>query len=118
MSQATFSPTHKPILLRIIFILNAFKALLAFGFYAVFTIKGISIGGLDPTLILYTAIGYVATFAALVFFILRKSQLGTRIVHLVDVIISLPAGAYIGIVIAVVSFVIGFHGKVKAYFAG
>lgn len=116
MNNTTFSPAKKPIPLRVIFILNALKILLAFGFFTVFTIKDITVGGLDRTYILYTAFGYVLTFAAMVFFILRKNLLALRIVIGIDLLISLPTKALIGIVIAIVSFSLSFHKKVKGYF--
>ena len=116
MTSIRIAKNKKPVPLRIIFILNACKILLSFGIYIVFSIKDISIGGLDPILILYTALGYVATFGAMVFFILRKNILGLRIITGIDLLISLPLKAFIGIAIAIVSFLLTFNKKVKEYF--
>ena len=118
MTSTFIAKYKKPIPLRAIFILNALKILLSFGIYIVFTAKDISIGGLDPIFILYTALGYLATFGAMVFFILRKNILGLRIITGIDLLISLPVKAFIGIVIAILSFLLTFNGKVKEYFYG
>lgn len=107
----------KPALLRTIFILNAFKIVLVFTFYFVFKAKGIQIGPVGPELILYTAIGYVTTFAMVVTSILKRNITALRIVLILDFAVSLPAQAYIGLLIAVVSISLSFTKKVKAYFA-
>ena len=107
----------KPIPLRIIFILNALMMFLPFVFYYVFTTKEISIDGLDPMYMVYTGIAYIISFALLVFFILKRNFIGFRIMFFINILIALPAKAYIGILIAIISIAISFTPKVKAYFA-
>lgn len=116
MNTTISSPAGKPITLRVIFILNALKIILALGFFTVFTVKDITVGGLDRMYILYTAFAYTLTFGAMVFFILRKNLLALRITIGIDLLVSLPTKALIGIVIALVSFSLSFTHKVKAYF--
>lgn len=116
MNSTALSPTHKPISLRAIFILNAVKILLAFVFFTIFSVKDITVGSLDRMYILYTAFGYILTFGAMVFFILRKNILAVRVIIGIDLLVSLPIKAIIGIAIALVSFLLSFNPKVKAYF--
>ncbi len=107
----------KPITLRIIFIINALMMILPFIFYYVFTTKEIVIEGINPTYMIYTGIGYIVSFATLVFFILNKNIVGFRAMFLINVLIALPTKAYIGIAVAIISMLISFSGKVKLYFA-
>ncbi len=105
---------EKPASMRIIFILNAFKVLLAFGFYFVFQINDINIG-IGPELILYTALGYVITFAAIVASILKRNLWGLRISIIIDFLISIPITAVIGLVISLISFFITFRKTATTY---
>ncbi len=107
----------KPIQLRIIFILNALMMILPFIFYYVFTTQDISIDGLDPIYMIYTGGAYILSFALLVFFILKRNIIGARITFILNILIALPAGAYIGILVAIISMAISFTPKVKEYFA-
>jgi len=107
----------KPIPLRVIFILNALMAILPFIFYYVFTTKDISIAGLDPSFMLYTGIAYIVSFALLVNFILKRNIMGARIMFVINLLIALPAKAYIGILVAIISMGLSFTQKVKDYFA-
>lgn len=106
----------KPITLRVIFILNALMAILPFIFYAVITSKDISIGNLDPTWMLYTGAAYILSFVFMVRSILKRNILAIRIIIGLNVLIALPAKAYLGILVALISIVLTFHKKVKAYF--
>lgn len=106
----------KPLQLRTIFILNAIMAVLPFVFYAVFTTRNIEIEGLDPIYMVYTGAGYVASFIALVFFILQRNITGVRAIIVLNILIALPAKAYIGIMVALISFLLTFSKKVKHYF--
>lgn len=108
---------QKPIQLRIIFILNALMMFLPFVFYYVFITNDITIGDLDPMWMVYTGIAYVATFPFLVYFILNRNITGARALFVVNAVIAIPAGAYIGIVFAVISMGLSFTAKVKAFFA-
>ena len=107
----------KPALLRVIFILNALMMILPFVFYYVFTNKDISIDGLDPMYMVYTGMAYIVSFILLVVFILRRNILGARIIFGVNIIIALPAKAFIGILVALISIGLSFTAKVKDYFA-
>lgn len=118
MSNTLKISLKKPVPVRAIFILNAIKILISFGIYTVFTTQGISIGGLAPSTILYTSLAYVATFAIMVLSILRRQVWGVRAMNVLDLLISLPASAFIGIGVAILSFGLTFHQKAKAYFGG
>ena len=107
----------KPALLRVIFIFNALMMILPFVFYYVFTSKDISIDGLNPMYMVYTGIAYIISFILLVSFILRRNITGARIMFVLNIIIALPAGAYIGMLVAVLSMILSFTAKVKEYFA-
>ena len=111
----------KPIALRAIFILNALKILLAFGFFAAFRFYGLEVGDLAgpqaANLMLYTMMGYVLTFACIVTSILRRSMIGIRAAIAVDFLVSIPATAVIGFVIAIISMGLTFTASVRAYFA-
>ena len=107
----------KPILLRVIFILNALMTILPFVFYYVFTTKDISIGGLEPMHMVYTGIAYIVSFGLLVNFILKRNIMGARIMFVINLLIALPVKAYIGIGFAIISMRLSFTQKVKDYFA-
>lgn len=106
----------KPIQLRIIFILNALMMILPFIFYYVFTSKNISIAGLKPIHMVYTGIAYIISFMFLVFFILKKKLVGIRVMFVINILIALPTKAYLGILVAIISIILSFTSKVKAYF--
>lgn len=111
----------KPPLLRVIFILNALKIILALGLligFKYFDLKVGSVSGQSAvTMIFWTMIGYIATFAAIVTSILRRSIIGLRAAIVVDFLISIPSKAFIGFAIAVISMGLSFTQSVKAYFA-
>ena len=117
----TIPGRNKPITLRVIFILNALKILLTFGFFIAFKYGGFTLHGLEgdtaASLMLYTAFGYVVAFAAMVASILKRNILGLRAAIVIDFLISVPAKAPIGFAIAVISMGLTFTGAVKAYFA-
>ena len=108
----------KPLPLRIVFILNLFKILLAFGLYLYFSANNIQLGNVGPQIILYTMIGYIIMFGGIVFAILKRNMLMLRIVLFLDLLISLPATAIAGIAISVISLLlVFFNHKIKAYFS-
>lgn len=108
----------KPIQLRIIFILNAIMMFLPFVFYYVVTTKNIQLGGLDPMYMVYTGAGYIASFALLVATILSKKINLMRTIFVLNILISIPASAYIGMIVAIISMLISYMSKnVKEYFA-
>lgn len=111
----------KPFTLRAIFILNALKILLAFGFFAAFKFFGFKVGELerDPaaSMMLFTALGYIITFAAIVASILKRSLIGIRAAIALDFLVSIPATAVIGFAVAIISMGLTFTAPVRAYFA-
>ena len=108
----------KPIPLRVIFILNALMMVLPFVFYFVFTSQGITIGDLNPVWMAYTGFAYIVSFAILVYFLANRKLVGARIMFVINILIALPASAYIGILVAIVSIAISFFNKrVLAYFS-
>ncbi|RNC84489.1 MAG: hypothetical protein ED557_05780 [Balneola sp.] len=107
---------NKPKQLRAIFILNALMIALPFLFYLVFTTQDIIIGTLDPIWMVYTGIGYIISFAMLVATILNRKIILMRLVFALNILISIPVGAYIGILVAVISFALSYHKNVKAFF--
>ncbi len=111
----------KPITLRAIFILNALKILLAFGFFVAFKFYGLQVGELvgpqAANLMLYTMLGYMVTFACIVASILKRSLIGIRAAIAVDFLVSIPATAVIGFVIAIIGMGLTFTESVRAYFA-
>lgn len=115
------SGATKPPLLRAIFILNAFKILLTFGFFVAFKFFGFAVNGLQgdaaASLMLYTMLGYIAAFAGIVASILKRSIVGIRLAILADFLISIPAKAIIGFAIAVIGMGLTFTASVRAYFA-
>ena len=117
----TNSGFAKPPLLRVIFILNALKIFLALGLlvgFKYFDLQVGSVGGPSAvSLIFWTMIGYIATFAAIVASILKRSIIGLRVAIVVDFLISIPAKAFVGFVVALIGLGLSFTKPVKAYFA-
>ncbi len=108
----------KPIPLRIVFILNLFKIFLAAGLLTYFTINDIQLGDVGPKIILYTLLAYIVTFIGIVRTILTKELKALKAIVFLDLVVSLPASAYAGILISVVSLLLlFFNGKIKEYFA-
>ena len=111
----------KPPLLRVIFILNALKIFLALGLLIGFKYYDLKVGSVSGpsavTMIFWTMLGYIATFAAIVTTILKRSIIGLRAAIVVDFLISIPAKAVIGLVIAAIGMGLSFAPSVKAYFA-
>lgn len=106
----------KPIPLRVTFILNALMMVLPFVFYTVITSNNIQIGSLDPMWMIYTGVAYIVSFALLVRFILTRHFSGFRTMFFINFAISIPAGAYIGMVVAIISIALSFNKKIRAYF--
>ena len=111
----------KPIQLRVIFILNALLMFLPFVFYYAITndlFEPPSKGGseLNPSWMLYTGIAYILLFPCLVACILKQNLTGLRIVIGLVALVSIPAGAYIGILFSIISMALSFSKPVKAFF--
>ena len=110
----------KPIKLRIIFILNALKIFLTFGFFVAFKYGDFVVQGLEgdsaASLMLYTMFAYIAAFAVMVWSILNRKILVLRIAITVDFLISIPAKAFIGFAVALIAMALTFTKPVTAYF--
>ncbi len=119
-TQDTNTGRAKPPLLRAIFILNALKIFLALGLLIGFKYFDLNVHGVSGpsavTMIFWTMLGYVATFAAIVISILKRSIVGLRAAIVVDFIISIPAKAFVGFAVALIGMGLSFSGPVKAYF--
>lgn len=111
----------KPPLLRAIFILNALKIFLALGLLVGFKYFDLKVGSVSGSsavsMIFWTMLGYIGTFAAIVMSILKRSLVGLRAAIVVDFLISIPAKAFIGLAIAVIGIGLSFTHSVKTYFA-
>lgn len=112
---------EKPPFLRAIFILNALKIFLALGLLIGFKYFDLQVGSVSGpsavTMIFWTMIGYIATFAAIVVSILKRSIIGLRTAIVVDFLISIPAKAFVGFAVALIGMGLSFTKPVKAYFA-
>ncbi len=106
----------KPGVLRAVFIMNAIKILISLTFFTIFTLNDIQVGKVGPMMVLYTAFGYMAMFAGIVFSILRKNLIALRIFIALDFLVSIPATAVIGLVISGVSFGLTYNKKLRSYF--
>ncbi|WP_171210939.1 hypothetical protein [Ruegeria sp. HKCCA5426] len=111
----------KPPLLRVIFILNALKIFLALGLLIGFKYYDLQVGTVGGpsavTLIFWTMIGYIVTFAAIVASIVKRSIIGLRAAIVTDFLISFPAKAFVGFAVALIGLGLSFTQPVKAYFA-
>jgi len=118
MSDAVMeSGKDKPIFLRVIFVLSALLIVAATGFYIAIGIMGISIGGAVASTILYTLIGRIVLFGAMIYFILNRNMAGLRACIGLNFLISIPGKAIIGFVVAAICMALTFTPSVKRYFA-
>ena len=101
--------------LRVLMALNAMMMILPFVFYFVITGNKFEVG-VEPFWMLYTGLAYILSFAALVFSVLTRNIMGLRIVIVANVIIAIPVSAFIGWIVALVSIILTFNKRVKAYF--
>ncbi|MFY0689176.1 MAG: hypothetical protein JXQ90_18545 [Cyclobacteriaceae bacterium] len=117
MMQSTNNQIQKPAPLRVVFILNALMMILPFVFYFVFTTYDITVGDLNPMWMVYTGIAYIISFIPLVYFLSNRKLIGSRIIFILNILIAIPAGAYIGVLIGIISLALSFFNqKVKIYF--
>ncbi|MCP5071257.1 MAG: hypothetical protein GY946_32250 [bacterium] len=108
--------SRRPKAIKAVFLLTMFKIVLAWTFYAVFSMLGS--GPVDPSIILYTASAYVVLAVPTFVFIHRRNALGVRICIGLAIVASLPARAGIGILIDVIAMVLTFRKPSKAFFGG
>ena len=115
--MSTLTINQKPIPLRVVFILNLFKIFLAAGLYFYFSANNIQLGDVGPQIILYTMIAYIVFFIGIVITITRKNLIALKIVVFADLLASLPASAFAGILISGISLILLFFNKrIKSYF--
>ncbi|AEF54376.1 hypothetical protein [Marinomonas posidonica] len=121
MTTTAATGAKKPIKLRIIFILNALKILITFGFFTAFKYFGFTAGELEgdsaAMTMFYAAFAYMALFAMMVASILKRLMVGIRSVIVVDLILSIFIPAPIGIAISIVSLGLTFTQSVRNYFS-
>lgn len=107
--------TDRPKSIKAVFLLTVFKVLLAWTFFAVFTLRGP--GPVSTDLILYTAMAYVVLAIPTFVFIHRRNAAGVRVCLALAIVASLPARAAIAIVIDVVALVLTFRAPSKRFFS-
>ena len=113
----TTTTLKKPAPLRVVFILNLFKIFLAAGLYFYFTANDIVLGTVGPQIILYTMMAYIVFFLGIIIAITKRNLLALRIILFADLLASLPASAFAGILISVISLIlVFFNNRIKAYF--
>lgn len=104
-----------PKTIRGVFLLTMFKILLAWGFFAVFSLRG---GGpVDTNIILYTASAYVVLAIPTFILIHRHNAMGVRICIGLALLASIPARAGIAIVLDLVALGLTFTKPSKSFFA-
>jgi len=104
-----------PNMVKALPVMAIFKVILSLIFFTVFTLKSGSTAGF-PLIILYTSLAYAALTIPLFFFLHKRNIWAVRATLIVDFLISLPASAYIGFVISLVSLGLTFAPKVRAWF--
>ncbi|ANQ51999.1 hypothetical protein MY04_4664 [Flammeovirga sp. MY04] len=106
----------KPIALRIIMVSFLLKVFIAFGLYFAISNGKLDIPNAKPDYILYTAVLYIINLIGMIVSALNGKLQLFRAIIIFDFIISIPAKAVIGFVVAVYSFGLTFHPKVKEFF--
>ena len=108
----------KPIPLRIVFILNLLKIFLAAGLFYHFSTNDVQLGSVGPQIILYTMFAYIVFFFGIIITITKRNLLALKIIVFLDLLASIPASAFAGLLISTISLLLlFFNGKIKSYFA-
>ena len=116
--NTSITTKNKPLPLRVVFILNLFKIFLATGLYYYFSTNNIQLGDVGPQIILYTLFAYIFFFVGIVLMITRRQLTGLKVVIFLDLLASLPASAFAGILISIISLLLlFFNKKIKEYFS-
>ncbi|HAA11590.1 MAG TPA: hypothetical protein DCE41_07775 [Cytophagales bacterium] len=108
----------KPRALRAIFILQIALIVISTGMFTVFSLKDISLGGIQPIQILYTTLAYVGILGGMVLTGTKRWIWGFRLFLLATFLVSLPLKAFIGLTVSVITLGLSFHQKARAYFHG
>ncbi|OHX64290.1 hypothetical protein [Flammeovirga pacifica] len=110
------NPMKKPVALRIIMVSFLLKVFIAFGLYYAISSGKLEIPNANPEYILYTAGFYIINLIGMIITALNGKLQLFRAIILFDFMVSIPAKAVIGFVMAVYSFGLTFHPKLKEYF--
>ena len=97
-------------------IITIVRFLICVAFYAVFSIKDIQLGDVGPQIILYTASAFAVMMVAILYAIKKRNLWLLRGLIVVDLVVALPASAFISVVLSVVSFGITFSKSFKSHF--
>lgn len=100
--------------IRAVFLLTCFKVLLAWTMFGV--ISKIGSDRIDPNLIMYTAAAYTVLAIATFVLIHKHSAIGVRVCIGLAILASIPASAFIGIVLDVAALALTFTKPAKAFF--
>ncbi len=106
--------TERPKAMKAVFLLTMFKILLAWGFFAVFSL--FDVGPVNPDIIMYTATAYVALAIPTFVFIHRRNAVGVRVCIALAILASIPARAGIAIAIDVVALILTLRKTSKRFF--
>ncbi|KXX72416.1 hypothetical protein [Flammeovirga sp. SJP92] len=109
------SDLKKPVALRIIMVSFLLKVFIAFGLYFAISTGKLEIPNANPQYILYTAFIYVVNLIGLIATALNGKLQLYRAIIVFDFIVSIPAKAMIGFIVAGYSFALSFHPKVKEF---
>jgi hypothetical protein len=104
----------KPLLLKVIIILNALMMFLPFLVYYLVTSEKI-VMDVVPIEVIFTGIAYIISFAVLMYFISKRNLIAIRSVFIINFLIAQPVGVNGGIVVAVVSIILSFMPQVKSF---
>ncbi|MCP4448998.1 MAG: hypothetical protein GY811_27240 [Myxococcales bacterium] len=102
--------SDRPKQIKGIFLITVFKIVLTWTFFAVFTAKG-----RDTGIIVYTAAAYMVLAVPTLVFIHKRNALGTRVCIILALLASLPAKAFLGIVLDLVALALSFTGPAKRF---
>ena len=114
MNSKKETTMKKPTTVKIIFILNFLLVIICFVFFGFAQSKG-NVAGVPARTILYTAISYTILFLGLIISIRRFHLISLRIVLTLIFLVSIPATAFIGMIISTISLILSFNKKVKLY---
>ena len=105
-----------PKIVKAIPYLAIFKVFLSLVFFAAFTLKTGAAAGF-PMIILYTSLAYAIMLLPIFYFLHKKHIWGLRATLVVDFLVSIPASAFIGFAISLISLGLTFSPKVKNWFS-
>ena len=107
--------SERPKSIRAIFLLTCFKILLAWTFFGVASVRENPL--IEPKLIMYTAISYVALAVPTFVFIHKRNAIGVRVCIGLALLASAPVRAYLAIVLDLIALALSFREPAKRFFA-